>query len=389
MSALRVELVHGGRGSPLAEPILEARLFRELVGSQELQQPEESVRVVLEGRRAQEEDVATKGGDGRHRAPAGLAGMPGTPAEPLGFVHDQEVDARGHRLLREPGPGDERLERNHRPAVDVEGIEVGAEVAGHVAEPLLVEEGEDLVVLAPQLAEPLHGQGVRSHHQAPLDAPGANQAIQDQAGLDGLAHADLVGEQPAHRVLARGALGDVKLVGVEPDASAQEGAEARGLTKLEEAQGRQPVGEVGRAVDLAAGQPLEEATFEVDRPQVGARELAAVDEPHAAVGKGFGHHRLVAGRRHPHAPAGSEVHRHERRRVAGQPELRSVLRELDRDRPRLDRDHAAESQLGVEAVGEVVSLLPHETTISQDSLHDVPFAHPEMALDRHSAHVYT
>ena len=188
---------------------------------------------------------------------------------------------------------------HHRAPMDVEGIEVRAEVAGHVAEPLLVEKGEDLVVLAPQLAEPLHGQRVGSHDETALDATGAHEAIQDQAGLDGLAHSDLVGEQPAHRVLARGALGHVELVRVEANAASEEGAEARGLTKLEEPQGLQAIGELGRRVDVAPRQPLEEAAFEVDGPQVGARQLAAVDQPDPSVWKRLGHHGLVAGGRRP------------------------------------------------------------------------------------------
>ncbi len=53
MSARRVALVHGGSGSRALEPRLERPVLGELLRSQELQQPEEAVRVLLERRRGQ------------------------------------------------------------------------------------------------------------------------------------------------------------------------------------------------------------------------------------------------------------------------------------------------------------------------------------------------
>ncbi len=66
------------------------------------------------------------------------------------------------------GPLDQRLERDHRAPVDVERVEAFAEVARHVGQPRRVEQREHLVVFAPQLAQPLHGQRVGRHHQAAL-----------------------------------------------------------------------------------------------------------------------------------------------------------------------------------------------------------------------------
>ena len=70
MSARRVELVHGGSGVPRARRCLEARLLGKLLRTQQLQQPEEPVRIVFERRRAQEQHVAAEAGDRRDRAPA-------------------------------------------------------------------------------------------------------------------------------------------------------------------------------------------------------------------------------------------------------------------------------------------------------------------------------
>ena len=64
-----------------------------LLRPQQLQQPEEPVRVVLERRRAEQQHVAAERGDRRDRAPGRLAGMPGRTPQPLRLVHDEQIDA--------------------------------------------------------------------------------------------------------------------------------------------------------------------------------------------------------------------------------------------------------------------------------------------------------
>ena len=83
------------------QPRLEAHVLGELLGPQQLQQPEEAVRVVFERRRAQQQHMAAERGDRRHGAPRRLAGMARRPPQPLRFVHHQEIDAGGHRLRGE------------------------------------------------------------------------------------------------------------------------------------------------------------------------------------------------------------------------------------------------------------------------------------------------
>ena len=75
MSTRRVELVHGGSGMPRRKPRLDVDVLRELVRPQQLQQPEEAVRVVLERRRAEQQHVAAERGDRRDGALCRLAGM--------------------------------------------------------------------------------------------------------------------------------------------------------------------------------------------------------------------------------------------------------------------------------------------------------------------------
>ena len=93
-----------------------------------------------------------------------------------------------------------------------EGIEVVAEILRHVVQPLGVEQREDLVILPPEFAQPLHGQRVGRHHQTARDLARVDEPIEDERCLDGLAQSHFVGEQPSHGIGRAGVLGDVELV---------------------------------------------------------------------------------------------------------------------------------------------------------------------------------
>ena len=234
--------------------------------------------IVLERSRAQEQDVTAQARDRRDRPPAGLAGMARRAAESLCFVHDEQIDARSHRLVGQLRALGQHLQRDHRATMHVEGVEVGTEVARHVGEALRIEEREHLVVLPPELAQPLDGQRIRRDDETAFDLPGVHEPIQDERGLDGLSEADFVGEQPAHRIAGARALRDVELVREEPDASAEEGAQAVGFAKRQEVQDVQAGHEILDVVEIAQGEALEERAFELQRPQRVGRRRAPVRE---------------------------------------------------------------------------------------------------------------
>ena len=94
----------------------------------------------------------------------------------------------------------------------VERVESGAEVARDVGQAQRVEEREHLVILAPQLAQPLHGQRLGHDDQAALDILRVQQAVHDERRFDGLAQPHLVGEEPPHRHPRRRAFRDVQLM---------------------------------------------------------------------------------------------------------------------------------------------------------------------------------
>lgn len=273
------------------------------------------MRVVFERCCAEQQDVPSQCGDRRNRAVAGLARVSRRTPQVLRLVHDQEVDPRVHRLPRQLGPLDQRFERDHRAGVDVERIEAGAEVALDVSQPRCVEQREHLVILAPQLAEPLHRQCLGRDDEAALDFSGVQQAVHDERRLDRLAESDFVGQQPPHRHPRRRALGDVHLVREEANASAEEGAEAARLPHGQQVQDVEVRQEVVGLVDLAGRQAVDQRQFATPFP------LGLADQ------------RLAVGRKP------------QRRR-----------RELDCDDAAFDSGDAAGAQLGVEAVGDMV---PH------------------------------
>ena len=216
------------------------------------------MRVVFERRRAEQQDVPPERGDRRDRAIRRPARMPGRTPQPLRLVDDEQVDAGRHRLRGQLRPLDQRLERDHRAAMDVERVEAGAEVARDVGQARRIEQREHLVILAPQLAQPLHRQRLGRDDQAALDLLRVQQPVHDQRGFDGLAQADFVGEQPPHRHPRGRAFGDVQLMREQPDAPAEERSEAARLTRREQVQDVESRQEVFGVVDVARGQPLEQ-----------------------------------------------------------------------------------------------------------------------------------
>src|ERR1044071_7634967 len=121
--------------------------------------------------------------------------MAGWTTEVLRFVHDQEVDAGGNRVIRDLWPGCQQLQRDDRAAMDIERVEARTEVAIDIGQARLVEEGEHLVIFPPQLTQPLNRERLRRHDQTALDASGVDEAIENQGRFDRLSKADFIGEQ--------------------------------------------------------------------------------------------------------------------------------------------------------------------------------------------------
>ncbi len=176
----------------------------------------------------------------------------------LGLVNDEQVDARGYCLSGQFRPFNQRLEADHRAAVRVEWVEAGAEVARDVGQARRIEEREHLMVLAPQLAQPLHRQRLGHDDQAALDRLRVQQPVHDERGLDGLAQPHLVGEEPPHGHPRRRALRDVQLMREQPDAPAEKRAQAARLPRREQVQDIESRQKVFGVVDFTCRQPFEQ-----------------------------------------------------------------------------------------------------------------------------------
>ena len=252
---------------PLREARVEAHVLGKLLGTKQLQHAEESVRVVFEWRGAQEQDVTTQARDRRDRSPGGVARMAGRAAESLCFVHHQQVDAGSHGLGGQLRALRQHFQCDHRAAMHVEGVEVGTEIARHVGEALRIEQREDLVILAPELAQPLHGQDVGRDDETAIDLPGVHEPIQDERGLDGFSESHFVSQQPAHRVARARAFRDVELMRKEADASAEERTQAVSFAKRPEVQDVEAGDEILDLVQIVQRESLEQRAFELHRPQ--------------------------------------------------------------------------------------------------------------------------
>jgi RNA polymerase sigma-70 factor (ECF subfamily) len=350
----------GARRKRLAagEAGLEVDPFRKLVGSQELQQAEEAVGVVLERGRAQQHCVARGGGERGGDAVLRIAWMAGRPPQVVGLVNDDDVEAGLHRQLGEPGLLHQCLDGHDHAMMGIERVESLAVFAVHVLKALFVQQHEDLVVLAPQLAEPLHDQGSRGDDERAVGPAPSQQVVQDQAGLDGLAQSDLVGQQPADRVGAGGRLGHVKLVRKEPDAPTEEGAQAVRLAHGSQVQGVQPQGEGVQGVDVTVGQPVAQRVAADLGPEGVGFDLTTALQQRAALSRQAGNHHRFACRLQDRAHSGPELQRAEGIGVQRQAQRGVRGGEVHDQRALLDKEDPAGPQIGVEAVKKPVAGLP-------------------------------
>jgi hypothetical protein len=109
---------------------------------------------------------------------------------------------------------------------------------------------------AKQLDKPLVHERLGNQDQNALRSAGENKAMEDQAGFNGFAQANLIGKQDARRKARRHFGSDIKLVGQQIDSPAQESSYGRlpsAVLMLES--GNSQVKNIGR-IELACKQPF-------------------------------------------------------------------------------------------------------------------------------------
>ena len=216
----------GAEGDALVEAVevVEAVALR----VEEVQHGQELLLVVERGGRREEEDGGGRGGEvgeGVVLGPGG--GLPGPVGGAVRLVDDEEVEVRGRAVAPngvDPGEG-----ADEDAAVRGEGVEPVAEFELPLAHEGVGDEDEDAGVGAVEEGLP-----------------------DDGAGLDGLAQADLVGEEVAPDGVLEDPTDDADLVGEEEDGGGGEAGEGRSGALVGDGLGERGAldVEVGRVVGL-------------------------------------------------------------------------------------------------------------------------------------------
>ncbi len=105
------------------------------------------------------------------------------------------------------------------------GVDAVAALLPDAGDVLLVEDLEDHAEAVLQLFVPLEQHGGRTGHDDVLDLLAEQQFSGDQAGLDRLAEADVIGDEEVHPRQAQCLLQRLELIGVDPDAGSEWGLE--------------------------------------------------------------------------------------------------------------------------------------------------------------------
>lgn len=192
------------------------------VGVEEAEAGEVAVGTELLGGGGEEEEAWGLGGEFFDDLVVGAGGV-GVPFEVVGLIDDEEVPGGFEGL----GGAFFRCGEKVEAGEDELGVEegVGGVVVGFDGlAAFFVEEAEEEVEAAEELDEPLVEEGVGDEDEDAGGASGEVEAVEDEAGFDGFAEADFIGEENAGEEAAGDLAGDGHLVGDEIDATADEAA---------------------------------------------------------------------------------------------------------------------------------------------------------------------
>ncbi|MDH6449558.1 hypothetical protein M2155_001966 [Streptomyces sp. SAI-119] len=172
--------------------------------------------------------------------------------------------------------------------MDAERVGGGAVGAAQPGAALGVDDRKVQAELLCEFVAPLQGEARRTDHHDAVGTPSQQQLLDDEASLDGLAEADVIGEEQVDTGGADRAGDGFELVGLDGDAGAErrlEGLDVGGGDGRP-ADGVEERGETGRRVVLSGrrvgqGAAVEDAAAGLDFPDDGE------GVPEAAVGDGL------------------------------------------------------------------------------------------------------
>jgi hypothetical protein len=147
------------------------------------------------------------------------------PAEMMRFIHHEDIPLPGGDLRGAAGICAEKIDAREDQLIVEEGVRTGfARLDGGAA--FFIEDVQPDVETAEHFDEPLMHERFRHQHEDAFRPAGEQQAVENQAGFDGLAEAHFVGEQDPGRVSRADGLGDVELMRNQIDAAPDEAAHA-------------------------------------------------------------------------------------------------------------------------------------------------------------------
>ena len=250
-----------------------------------------------------------RGGD-QHHVAGGVGGdaaqefvaLLAAPAHPGGegaavrFVHDHELGAPQREVLG-AARGLDEVGGHDGERVPVEDRYAERQVALQALDGARQHQLRFDVELLRKLALPLFGQVGRAQHGDAADLAAIKQLAGDEARLDGLADADVVGDEHAHRLEFQRHHQRHELVGPGLDGDAPEAAEGAGGGPGGETRGiaQQPAG--GEVAEVLAAGEAEGCGFDRFDGWEDAGDLLvepADGAKHQEVGGGFGEHDPLA-----------------------------------------------------------------------------------------------
>ena len=219
-------------------------------GLHEREQPEVLARIEAHRRRGEEEDAVGRAAERRDRRVERVVG------EVVRLVHHEEVErdlgggVHEVRVVAQRLEGDDRMGRARERRLR----------ATERGDPLGREEREERVELVEELGEPLEGEVLGDDDEDALGDAELAHAGEDEARLDRLAEADLVGEDEPRQPVREDPAGGADLVREDVDAGGEQRAErVRAPERLEPGDAGAERERGGRAV-LARGERVERAT---------------------------------------------------------------------------------------------------------------------------------
>ena len=287
-------------GEPAADalafgPVEVRRQVGEVVFEQAEERAERLLVPAVRGRGDQHEMAFRIGGEAAQEVVALLAATAGAAAPAgeraaVGLVHDYELRALEGEVLGAAGRLDE-VGGNHRAGMPLEDRDPEGQIAFEALDGARQHEFRFEVELLRQLPLPLLRQVRRAEHRDPANLAAVEQLARDEARLDGLADAHVVGDEQAHRVEPEGHHQRHELVGPGLDGDAAEATEGAGGGAGREARGvaQQPArGEVAEV--FPAGQPERRRLDQLHRRQQAGDLLVepADGAEHQQFVRGFG-----------------------------------------------------------------------------------------------------